>query len=638
MSQNTPTGGGRGTNRNPRTGQVHIHGQAVNNKRKQHAKIQKEIKQVVQQNQLFHCPVCYKVSSKDWEEEIGHCPYCYGRFKDSSEIYEGRITKGFNRYEIDKILKLFEFNDSCSKIATKMQIEDRECYVLLSEDQEYGLFQIYDRDPILSTSKRTIDVKAINDVDDEDLKEIHRYINNYVVQRCYVCGQFTGFAEHKCPNKINKWNESVTATYYSDSIRTITIDSNLEQLYEFIDQTDDSIVIDVLLKNRENTQEKHARYIVIKQNEEIVITPFDYNNRYEANLAEALETYINNNRTIKKSSRELIESFENKSMSSTQYSSNIDKFVQIYNSNQPIPYIIDDATDNIGSRRFGLELEVSGDIDINGLISDLSEYNLIDPNYTYFMDYHTGKTSNKYWRVEKDETVKAEIISPICSDTPNTWHELEKICDIIKKRGGVATTKCGGHVHVSTDDYKNNTTAYLQLLNIVKAYEDELFSLAHNPEHIAHRGFYFCSPNKIDINNQYQNAQNIRERYASHYSAINFSNMQGGNEDHVEFRLWDGSLDPAIIQTQVKLSLGLTNYGMCQSSNGDFLPHTELGTHYKQKNNIEQDTDGFRQFVDQIFCRDIDKEQATLLFAKTRWQNDKSYNHKDDSYDDWDES
>ena len=34
----------------------------------------------------------------------------------------------------------------------------------------------------------------------------------------------------------------------------------------------------------------------------------------------------------------------------------------------------------------------------------------------------------------------------------------------------------------------------------------------------------------------------------------------------------------------------------------------------------QRDTHGFRRLVDRVFTRDVDKAQATALFAVTRWQ------------------
>ncbi len=84
-----PTGGGRGTNRNPRTGQVHIHGQAVNNKSKQRTKIKKEIKQAFINGSAPTTPS----QLLNFLEEKGIEPGTY----DVTDVYEGFVLSTLSR-------------------------------------------------------------------------------------------------------------------------------------------------------------------------------------------------------------------------------------------------------------------------------------------------------------------------------------------------------------------------------------------------------------------------------------------------------------------------------------------------------------------------------------------------------------
>jgi len=93
--------------------------------------------------------------------------------------------------------------------------------------------------------------------------------------------------------------------------------------------------------------------------------------------------------------------------------------------------------------------------------------------------------------------------------------------------------------------------------------------------------------------------------------------------------MYDGSLDPAVIQSQIKLSLGITDAALRHESNAFGTVQEPLGTHKTNNRGAgrlegaawENDTQNVRQLLDTIFSREEDKAQAASLFASTKWQN-----------------
>ncbi|MCA1702142.1 MAG: hypothetical protein LC808_02275 [Actinobacteria bacterium] len=120
--------------------------------------------------------------------------------------------------------------------------------------------------------------------------------------------------------------------------------------------------------------------------------------------------------------------------------------------------------------------------------------------------------------------------------------------------------------------------------------------------------------------------------HGSHGLGMNFAAAHSGRaSDHVEFRMWDSSLDPGVIQTQVKVSLGMTQAALASRGGAAPGPAEPIGTHRAANAELgrggrlrgeawQRDTHGFRRLVDRVFTRDVDKTQATALFAVTRWQ------------------
>jgi hypothetical protein len=249
--------------------------------------------------------------------------------------------------------------------------------------------------------------------------------------------------------------------------------------------------------------------------------------------------------------------------------------------------------------------------------------------------YHSSRVAGysdarNAWRLEHDSTVAGEVVSPILYDSPQTWQDLQTVCDIIRRHGGQATVRTGGHIHVSTGDYDHTVANHNRLLRMVHNHSDTLFRLAANPGRGGrHRGTYWCRPNQSPSTGYSQVSVAARNN-TGHGLALNLESIDGRDNDHVEFRMWDGSLDPGVIQTQIKVSLGITDAAFREAHSPD-LPNEgrvdTVGTHAvrhgrRRLSGAEwrESTRSFRNLVDNIFRRDVDKAQATSLFAVNRWQ------------------
>ncbi|MGH2690354.1 MAG: amidoligase family protein [Actinomycetota bacterium] len=245
--------------------------------------------------------------------------------------------------------------------------------------------------------------------------------------------------------------------------------------------------------------------------------------------------------------------------------------------------------------------------------------------------YHARPSDNRagLWRFEADATVAGEIVQPISYDEPRTWAQLAQVCEIVRRHGGVATGRTGGHVHVGVGDFDHTVGNHNNMLALFHAHEDVLYRLAQNPERPRHRGLAWCAPNRVAAA-PYPDAESVHFSNRSHAIGVNFESVTGRQTDHVEFRMWDSSLDPGVIQAQVKLSLGLAHAAF-RSMGERWGSQEAIGTHRERNASLGRgrrlradawraDTAGFRTLVDRIFVRDEDKAQATAVFAATRWQ------------------
>jgi hypothetical protein len=305
---------------------------------------------------------------------------------------------------------------------------------------------------------------------------------------------------------------------------------------------------------------------------------------------------------------------------------------------EPVPYMTENATGGLGVREggrgFGVEIEfdlpegpgrytalaaIGQDLYAAGLTSSSQQQRYHAGHATPSRQHRGG------WRFEADSTVSGEIVSPIMYDEPETWRNLQRVCEIVRRHGGTATARTGGHVHVALSDYDHTVENHNRLLRTVAGYQDTLYRLAQNPAARRHRGTSWCRPNRSP-GLGYTSIDSVRTNNQGHSVGVNFGAVRGGRSDHVEFRMWDGSLNPGVIQAQVNLSLAMTAAG---SRGGYSTPPAEpVGTHRIRNPGRErlrseqwrQSTASFRQLADTLFRRSANSAQAAALFAVTRWQ------------------
>lgn len=239
--------------------------------------------------------------------------------------------------------------------------------------------------------------------------------------------------------------------------------------------------------------------------------------------------------------------------------------------------------------------------------------------------YHANRRDRGMWRFERDATVHGEVISPLSRDGRRFWEELAVVCSIIRRHGGRGTKRTATHVHVSVADYDSGGEVHSRLLQLFKEHEDTFYRLAQNPEQPSHRGTRWCSPNRPPGPSS-RTPVGLGLYHCGHHLALNFAGVRRvGDDNHIELRLWDSSLDPGVIQVQVRLSVGLADAARRPGEGEDDKSGARpLGAHWQARESPDghtlDDTGDFRRLVDRAMRREEDKVQAAALFAVTSWQ------------------
>lgn len=296
---------------------------------------------------------------------------------------------------------------------------------------------------------------------------------------------------------------------------------------------------------------------------------------------------------------------------------------------------------NGSSNTFGIELEfVDGDAD------EISRelYGMGIVGHPRRVSYHARSVSGK-WKLEYDGSVcngskGGELVSPVLTDAPETWRTIEKICEVAKRHGAKVNQKCGGHVHIGIEPLDTARQRWRRFFKTIAGFEDVLYRVSGGNLGRIRSGYSrYASPfssqarsaavrrfrldSSEDVNNLARTTSN-RNRYFG----INLTNIYERNKPNtVEFRYFNGSLEPGHIQANVKVANGVIMAAQkARTQNSDTYTVTE---HHKKRGKLlnEQSSYGndrsshtaVKKFVDIIFSRKKDKDNLISVYAKNRW-------------------
>ncbi len=330
----------------------------------------------------------------------------------------------------------------------------------------------------------------------------------------------------------------------------------------------------------------------------------------------------------------------------------------------PIPYLRENAFGGLAKpgsgRGFGIEVEfafpsnmsyseissakqrIGHELHAAGLTRSARQGGYGD-SHGWVRDHH-----ERGWSFEDDGTTGGsdaisggEIVSPIMYDQTQTWDNINKVTDVLRRNGAVISKGAGMHVHVSTGDYDHRVENHNRLLSAFAENEDLIYRLSAAPERGGrHRGTSYCAPSTMPAA-AYTNVNNARNRHYGHSIGVNLESVSGSGSDHVEFRTFDATLEPAVMQTQIGIAVYLAE-AATRPSAADLIPnrnHQPLGTRLaaNPRRNVltgdawNESTLPVRKFLDKLVPgnsgapdENPQVKQIVSLFAATKWQKDSS--------------
>jgi hypothetical protein len=135
------------------------------------------------------------------------------------------------------------------------------------------------------------------------------------------------------------------------------------------------------------------------------------------------------------------------------------------------------------NQTFGIEIEFDG-ANPNAVARALHEAGLASSARQE--PYHSTSRVPGKWTVEHDATVAGEVVSPILQDTPETWAQLERVCQILQEQGARASGRTGGHVHVGVDSagMDHDVNKFRRVARVCAWAEDLMYRLAAATGHV----------------------------------------------------------------------------------------------------------------------------------------------------------
>ena len=324
---------------------------------------------------------------------------------------------------------------------------------------------------------------------------------------------------------------------------------------------------------------------------------------------------------------------------------------------ETMEFITENATHGIcdpnveGSRRFGVELEyVSSDDSVrtgSGAAESLGESiaqalhasGISETNR--FLRWHGVKRDLGYrsWGNEHDASVHGEVVSPIMSDTPEYWEQVRKACEAITSNGGTTNHRVGSHVHISSSSFEADTAKHVEAVRLTQMFGSVLYRVGTSPDRKVHRNealqgsgvTNYSRPVKIDSSNDLTFPSKtvnptVTNSLTSHNYMCNTSGSGGfSNSDNIEYRVWDGSLDPKFIQMNVIISAFLTEHAeknVEQKGNSEPVDVSK----YRLNGNVEpvagdpSTTAVLRDFLN-LFPDERIRSNIIKMFGSSRWVN-----------------
>lgn len=267
----------------------------------------------------------------------------------------------------------------------------------------------------------------------------------------------------------------------------------------------------------------------------------------------------------------------------------------------------------------------------------------------------------------------AELVSPILRDTESDWQDVADMCEQMQKYPGnkgdkvVADSSCGLHVHFDVGCLTKDSNRMKNFLRLYAESEELLYKMCNEKgspirKHAIKRNMTgihllsspfrkgFANPTGKKILKQIEDGT-LKVSYKKmgrfklftkslkisnkRYSGLNLTNIGDPNKNTIEFRMANGSLDPAVIKQNVFLYASLINTAIRITDNPEQY-NERLANFFKTDVSEEEKANSFLNLImdnsddrriymerwESVKDAPIFQKNASKIFAEGRFSRD----------------
>lgn len=264
----------------------------------------------------------------------------------------------------------------------------------------------------------------------------------------------------------------------------------------------------------------------------------------------------------------------------------------------------------------------------------------IEIEYENYDKIHVDKFINKnfsswYSTYDGSLTSGGELISPILTDTKQTWKELRKICTHLKENQAI-NKRSGAHIHVGAHILGKEKQYWINIVKLYTIYESIMFRFFYGDKLNARVNIFRHAEPVANLlkevlpelqSQKYLNCFDDLLTFGSRYNAINFCNVSFSNgineEKHkntIELRCPNGTIEEVIWQNNINTFSKLILASKSENLDQEYLDYNikegviDPDTKFYLYNEIR--LKAALEFVDTIFNNNLDKVYFLKQYLK----------------------
>lgn len=257
----------------------------------------------------------------------------------------------------------------------------------------------------------------------------------------------------------------------------------------------------------------------------------------------------------------------------------------------------------------------------------------------------------KTWKYTFDASLKrgGEIISPILNDVNSDWKSLRKVCQMISENAKIGKN-CGGHIHIGSSILQNNSINWLNFIKLWSAYENVIFRFSYGEYINARKNIQkYAMPIANDLYNYYKKLikleglnlmmilpylNNQRNQAVNFQNVKVFAKFDNKIKNTIEFRCFNGTLEPTIWQNNLNLLLSLLEYSKSSNFNNELIDERiikNLNENIEFSKYDDIYLDEALELCDLIFNNNFDKVYFLRQYLKS-FEINRKYNIKTENF------